>query len=353
MLFRSLKPSIAILVTLFVVGPFPAFSQQKLETADETNERLRQLANSFRGKQGDYIIGSGDLVRIEVFDVPELSREFRVSDSGYISLPLLPVRVRAGGLTAFQLEEKLAELLQGNGLVSHPQVTVFLKEQHSQPITVIGAVRHPMVYQAIRPTTLLEVVSEAGGIADDAGSVVLITRRVSQDPAPAATNENASLPTTGSETPAADSQTITVGLRDLLDSGDPKFNLPLFGGDIVRVPRAGIVYIVGAVERPGGFTLQNDGEQMSILRAIALAQGMKPSAKPNEAVIIRKDVATGKKTEMEVNLNKIMQRRAEDVRLVANDILFIPDSTGKRALRRAGEVALGLTTGIVILRGAR
>jgi protein involved in polysaccharide export with SLBB domain len=92
---------------------------------------------------------------------------------------------------------------------------------------------------------------------------------------------------------------------------------------------------------------------MSILRAIALAQGMKPSAKPNEAVIIRKDVATGKKTEMEVNLNKIMQRRAEDVRLVANDILFIPDSTGKRALRRAGEVALGLTTGIVILRGAR
>ncbi len=353
LLFRSLKPSIAILVILFVFSSFPTFSQQKLETAEETNERLRQLANSFRGKQGDYIIGSGDLVRIEVFDVPELSREFRVSESGYISLPLLPVRVRAGGLTAFQLEEKLAELLQGNGLVSHPQVTVFLKEQHSQPITVIGAVRHPMVYQAIRPTTLLEVVSEAGGIADDAGSVVLITRRMSQDPAPAATNENASPPATGSETPAADSETITVGLRDLLDSGDPKFNLPLFGGDIVRVPRAGIVYIVGAVERPGGFTLQNDGEQMSILRAIALAQGMKPSAKPNEAVIIRKDVATGKKTEMEVNLNKIMQRRAEDVRLVANDILFIPDSTGKRALRRAGEVALGLTTGIVILRGAR
>ena len=353
LLFRSLKPSIAILITLLFLGPFPAFSQQKLETAEETNERLRQLANSFRGKQGDYIIGSGDLVRIEVFDVPELSREFRVSESGYISLPLLPVRMRAGGLTAFQLEEKLAELLQGNGLVSHPQVTVFLKEQHSQPITVIGAVRHPMVYQAIRPTTLLEVVSEAGGIADDAGSAVLITRRVSQDPAPAATNENASPPTTGSETPAADSQTITVGLRDLLDSGDPKFNLPLFGGDIVRVPRAGIVYIVGAVERPGGFTLQNDGEQMSILRAIALAQGMKPSAKPSEAVIIRKDVATGKKTEMEVNLNKIMQRRAEDVRLVANDILFVPDSTGKRALRRAGEVALGLTTGIVILRGAR
>ncbi len=350
--FRSLKPSIAILVTLFVLSPLPAFSQQKLETAEETNERLRQLANAFRGKQGDYIIGSGDLVRIEVFDVPELSREFRVSESGYISLPLLPVKVRAGGLTAFQLEEKLAELLQGNGLVSHPQVTVFLKEQRSQPITVIGAVRRPMVYQVIRPTTLLEVLSEAGGIADDAGSVVMITRSANQDRAPAATNENTSMDTTDSEI-AAGSQTITVALRDLLNSGDPKFNIPLFGGDVVRVPRAGIVYVVGAVERPGGFTLQNDGEQMSVLRVIALAQGMKPSAKPNEAVIIRKDVATGKKTETEVNVNKIMQRRAEDVRLVANDILFIPDSTGKRALRRTGEVALGLTTGIVILRGAR
>jgi polysaccharide export outer membrane protein len=354
-LFRSLRPSIAILVTLFVLGPFPVFSQQKLETAEETNERLRQLANAFRGKQGDYIIGSGDLVRIEVFDVPELSREVRVSESGYISLPLLPVKVRAGGLTAFQLEEKLAELLRGNGLVSHPQVTVFLKEQRSQPITVIGAVRRPMVYQVIRPTTLLEVLSEAGGIADDAGSVVMITRGANQDRAPAATNENTSMDTmdtTDSEV-AAGSQTITVALRDLLDSGDPKFNIPLFGGDVVRVPRAGIVYVVGAVERPGGFTLQNDGEQMSVLRVIALAQGMKPSAKPNEAVIIRKDVATGKKTEMEVNLNKIMQRKAEDVHLVANDILFVPDSTGKRALRRTGEVALGLTTGIVILRGAR
>jgi polysaccharide export outer membrane protein len=352
LLFRSLKLSIAILVTLFVLGPFPVFSQQKLETAEETNERLRQLANAFRGKQGDYIIGSGDLVRIEVFDVAELSREVRVSESGYISLPLLPVKVRAGGLTAFQLEEKLAELLQGNGLVSHPQVTVFLKEQRSQPITVIGAVKRPMVYQVIRTTTLLEVLSEAGGIADDAGSVVLITRSVSQDPAPTATNENTSMDTTDSET-AAGSQTITVALRDLLDSGDPKFNIPLFGGDVVRVPRAGIIYIVGAVEHPGGFTLQNEGEQMSVLKAVALAQGMKPSAKPNQAVIIRKDVATGQKKEIGVNLNKIMQRKAEDVRLVANDILFVPDSTGKRALRRAGEVALGVTSGVVIVRGAR
>jgi polysaccharide biosynthesis/export protein len=352
LLFRPLKHSIAIVVALFALGPFSAFSQQKLETPEETNERLRQLADAFRGKQGDYIIGSGDLVRIEVFDVPELSREVRVSESGHISLPLLPVRVRAGGLTAFQLEEKLAELLQGNGLVSHPQVTVFLKEQRSQPITLIGAVRRPMVYQVIRPTTLLEVLSEAGGIADDAGSVIMITRSVNQDRAPAATNGNTSMDTTDSEI-AAGSQTITVALRDLLDSGDPKFNIPLFGGDVVRVPRAGIVYVVGAVERPGGFTLQNDGEQMSVLRVIALAQGIKPSAKPNDAVIIRKNAATGKKTEMEVNLRKIMQRKAEDVHLVANDILFVPDSTGKRALRRTGELALGLSTGIVILRGAR
>lgn len=331
------------IVVSFVLGGLPSgwAQQKKLETPQETNEKIRQLAAASLPTTGEYLVGAGDLLRVEVFDVPDVSREVRVSESGYVSLPLIPVRIRAAGLTAFQLEEKVSELLQVNGLVSHPRVTVYIKEQRSQPITVIGAVKRPMVYQALRQTTLLEVLSEAGGIADDAGSSVIVTRTVSTTLAAGETAK---------DDPAA-SQSFVISLRDLLESGDSKFNILVTGGDVVSVPRAGIVYVVGAVERPGGFVLQTDGEEMTTLKAIALAQGLKSSAKPNDAVIIRKDSATGKNQEIDVELGKIMGRKREDMPLFANDILFVPDSTGKRVLRRVGDVALGITSGLVILRG--
>ncbi|MBI3669988.1 MAG: polysaccharide biosynthesis/export family protein [Acidobacteria bacterium] len=342
---RRLGLTCAGLAALSLLVTSAAFPQQKLETPQETNERIRRLASAMHAKQGDYLVGSGDLVRIEVFDVPELSRDVRVGESGYISLPLLPVKVRASGLTAFQLEEKLAELLQTNGLVSHPQVTVFVKEQRSQPITVIGAVGHSLVYQAIRQTTLLEVLSEAGGIANDAGSTVIVTHAGSDNATgdPGAPGGNISAP------PA----TITINLNDLLESGDAKFNIPLQGGDVVTVPRAGIVYVVGAVEKPGGYVLANEQERITALKVLALAGGTKGTAKLNQAVILRKNADTGQRQEVNVDLGKILERKIEDVRLLPSDILFVPDSTGKRALRRVGDVALSLTTGLIVVRAAR
>ena len=154
----------------------PQIKLPLLQTADQTNDRIMELAVADAAKQGDYIIGSGDLLGIEVFDVPELSRDVRVNETGYLSIPLLPIKVQATGLTPFQLQDKLAELLQVNGLVTNPEVTVVVKERHSEPITVIGAVRNPVVVQAVHQTTLLEVLSQAGGIADNAGSEVVITR---------------------------------------------------------------------------------------------------------------------------------------------------------------------------------
>lgn len=337
---------LGIIVLALAQSPF-AQAQQKMETAQDINARIQALSGAYRSTGGDYHIGGGDLLKIDVFDVPDLSREVRVTESGYISLPLIPVRIRAAGLTAFQLEEKLAELLQVHGLVSHPQVTVFLAEQRSQPITVIGAVRTPKVIQAVRPMTILEVLSEAGGISDDAGSLVLITRNT-----PPAVGNASEDPASKSDVPPP-AKTFTIRLNDLLESGSPEFNVPVFGGDIISVPRAGIVYVAGAVERPGGFVLQSDREEMTALKALALAQGLRGSAKPGEAVVIRKDPATGQNQEIDINLNKIMARKAEDFRLLPNDILFVPDSTGKKVLRRMGEVALGITSGLVILRGGR
>lgn len=335
----------------------PAFSQQPKtpvspDTANkpisvvaaETNDRITQLAMASDVKQGDYIIGSGDLLGLDVFDVPELSRDVRVNETGYISLPLLPSKIRASGLTPFQLQDKLAELLQTNGLVSTPQVSVTVKEEHSQPITVIGAVKTPMVIQALRRITLLQALSQAGGIADEAGTKVIVTRSV-PDPVDA--------PATPDPSPSTEAQTFTINLSDLLQSGDSRFNIPLVGGDVVSVPRAGIIYVVGAVNHPGGFLLENDLDKMTMLKMVSLAGGTTSTAKMKNAVILRKDSETGKRDQVPVDLKKIMQLKTQDVQMQDNDILFVPDSNGLKALHRAGDVAVAVTSGVGIIAAGR
>jgi polysaccharide export outer membrane protein len=310
----------------------------------ETNDRIAQLALASDVRQGDYLIGAGDLLGIDVFDVPELSRDVRVNETGYISLPLMPSKVRAMGLTPFQLQDKLAELLQTNGLVSTPQVTVSMKEQHSQPITVIGAVKNPMVIQALRKTTLLQALSQAGGISPEAGSTVIVTRGV-MDTSDSADSADASA------TPVP--QTFTIRLSDLLDSGDSHFNIPLVVGDVVSVPRAGIIYVVGAVNKPGGFLLENDLDRMTMLKMLSLAGGTTSTAKMKKAVILRKNLDTGQRDQVPVDLSKIMHMKSQDVQLQANDILFVPDSAGLKALHRAGDVGLAVTTGVGIVAAGR
>lgn len=354
-------------VCVFLLFSGVAFSQkpalppqisdsQKVQTAREANDRIAQLALAELAQQRDYVIGSGDLLGIEVFDVAELSRDVRVNESGFVAIPLIPVKVQAGGLTAFQFQDKLAELLQVNGLVTHPQVTVTVKEQHSEPITVIGAVKAPLTIQAVHQMNLLQVLSQAGGISDDAGSKVLITRkprlpepdRTSGDP-PAAdiANTPSAIRPTGSE------NTVTIDLNDLLDSGDSKYNIPLFGGDVVTVPRAGVVYAVGAVLHPGGFVMQSDRQQLTVLKILSLAGGLATTAKPGSAVILRQPPGSSQRQQVPVDVKKILALKSEDISLRQNDILYVPDSTGKHALRRSAEVAIAIATGVAIVRVAQ
>src|SRR6202041_1726877 len=227
------KAKLASLLSLLLLCPVPAlYGQQKTETPQQTNEKIQELAAQERTKPHDVPVGTGDLLHIEVFDVRELSRDVRVGDAGDISYPLIPAKITAAGLTPFQLEQKMEQLLIENGLVTHPQVSVFVKEQNSQPVSVVGAVMKPMVYQVIRPTTLLEILAGAGGISDDAGSVVIVTRRPD---GPAARNAaaligarangsgsiNASASASSTDDPLAQTpQTITIRLQNLLESGD-------------------------------------------------------------------------------------------------------------------------------------
>jgi len=388
----------------FFTVPSIARAQQGVtvgETPQQINDRIRTLTMGSRNSAShDYVIGSGDLLDISVFDVPELSKEVRVSQSGTISIPLIPVRLRVAGLSETQAEEKIAELLEANGLVSHPEVGVAVKEHRSQPITVVGAIQHPMVYQADRDVTLLEVLAEAGGISNDAGDTVIVTRRRSfslvevanpqtapttaapgsgepppLDPpakadsaekkAEAAPNTPAfpsaeelahanpqmpSATTEANSSPSSpDSTSITINLNDLLETGDTRNNILLHAGDVVTVPHAGIVYVLGAVTRPGGFVVSNDRTQLTTMKVLSLAGGLTNIAKIQHAVIIHRD-DTGKQTETQVDLKKVLSRQSEDITMHPSDILFIPDDRTKQALIKTAEIAVGVAAGVAVVR---
>jgi polysaccharide biosynthesis/export protein len=365
--------------------PLTAYSQ-KVETPQQTNEKILQLASQARTQPVDIAIGAGDLVHIDVFDVPELSRDVRVSETGDISYPLLPGLIHVAGLNAFQLEKKMEQLFLENGLVSHPQVSVFVKEQNSQAVSVVGAVQHPMVYQVVRPTTLLQLLADAGGIADDAGGDVIITRPAQEasagpsaqketDPPradsgqasasgadPAGASGSALAPGNSADPPPASvpdpppdpaPEVIKINLQDLLNTADSGLDIAVHGGDVIRVPKAGIVYVLGpGIAAPGGYVLQGHGQDVTVLRVVALARGLTGFAKADDAVILRANPATGKRDEIPVHIKKIEKNKIPDVLVKSNDILYIPDSTGKKALARAGQAAIGIGTSVAIYRVA-
>jgi polysaccharide export outer membrane protein len=334
-----------LLAVLFVCGLQVSYGQVKSETPQHTNDQIQQLAALAQARPEGTPVGAGDLIHIDVFDVPELSRDVRVSDTGDISFPLVPGKILAAGLTTFQLEQKIEQLLVENGLVSHPQVSVFLKEQNSQPVSVVGAVNRPMIYQVIRPTTLLEILAAAGGITDDAGSQIIISR-------PARPGTPGIQPTSEKSDETADQQVITIRLQDLLESGDSKYNVSVYGGDVVSVPRAGIVYVLGAgVTQPGGYVMLSHGDQITVLKAVALAHGLTGFAKADAAVILRTNPATGQKDEIPVQIKKVENHKADDVVMKSSDILYVPDSAGRKVLARGAEAAVGIGSGIAIYRG--
>ena len=292
----------------------------------------------------DYVISADDLLEVNVFDVPEFSRTYRVSPSGSLTLPLVPAPIAAAGLTTAQLSSAIRDCLQADGLVSKAQVTVEVKESRLHSVAVTGAVKKPQIYPVFAPTTLLDVLSQAEGLSEDAGQVATVTRG---DLALAAQG----LPggQDGGQSPIA--QTLTIDLKRLLQTGDPRLNIALYPGDRVTVQRAGIIYVVGAVGRPGGFTLKNDQEQMTVLKAIALAEDLKSTAVKSRAMIIRDDGRTpSARQELPVNLSEVLQGHAPDPPMQANDILFVPDSSAKKAMRRAAEAALQIATGVIIWR---
>jgi polysaccharide export outer membrane protein len=278
-------------------------------------------------------IRSNDLVSVSIYGEPDLARTIRVGSDGAIRLPLLPQKIKADGLMPDELEKAIAGAFQSEQILVDPSVTVTVAEYHALlPVSVAGAVRNPVTFEPLGKMTLLEAVTRAGGLTPEAGPEILISRP-SQDPS------------------AAPSLVQRISVRALIDAADPAVNLTLQGGEEIRVPEAGKIFVVGNVKMPGAFPV-HDSSEATVLKALALTQGLAPYAS-NEAYIYRREAGSGSANEIPVDLNKIMQRKSPDVPLEANDILYIPDRSGKRVtmavLEKVFTFGAGLSTALLYM----
>jgi len=267
----------------------------------------------------DLVIGSGDLLEVSVYGAPEFDKlQVRVSGAGNVVLPFIG-RQRVAGLTAAEAESVVSKQLADGGYFHNPQVSVFIRDYSSQGVSVLGEVQKPGVYPLFGTRHLFDAISMAGGLTPKAGKLVTIAHR-NQTDRPLAVN-------LGSDV-----------------KGSVEGNTLLSPGDTVMVSKAGIVYVVGDVHLPGGFVMENG--HMTVLQALALAQGANPTASLNSAKVIR--TIDGKHSQMPVELKLILGAKAGDVTLAAGDILFVPASIGKSAARRSLDSILQVATGVAI-----
>jgi polysaccharide export outer membrane protein len=273
-------------------------------------------------------IGNNDLIGVTVYDAPELTRTLRVSQEGDIHLPMVKQTIHAAGLYPEDLEKAITTALIGENVLVEPVVTVAIVEYQSHPITVVGSVRMPTTFQAIGDVTLLDAISRAGGIGENAGTEVLVSRQETGSD--------------GKSTPLVQ----RIPIRSLLDGTDPSLNLHLQGGEEIRVPEAGRVYVVGQVKHPGAYYIA-DGRESSVLKALANSEGL-DSHPGSEAFIYRQEGGSGGQNEIRVELKKILNRKSPDVALEANDILYIPRSTARANAAKIAEIAIPISALIAI-----
>ena len=315
-----------------------AESKPSDSSGSSANEAAAELLNSRIGP--NYLIGPEDVVTIDVLDVPDLSKfDAQVANDGTISVPLLG-SVKAAGLTQSALRDEL-EKDWGQKYLNHPQVSLFIKDFKSRPVSVVGSVAKPgMIYLTGR-RTLVEVLAMAGGLASvgaAAGKEVYVERPGGFQDLPVVDGLSETAP-----------DKVSIELRKLLYSQDTKLNIEIQPFDIVTVSRAGIVYLAGAFNKPGGYVLDNK-DTITALEAVAMAQGLGGNARTSQARIIRRSTS-GATTESQIDLKKILESKAPDVILADNDILFVPNSNAKAISKTTLSSVVGIVSGLVIYRG--
>jgi polysaccharide export outer membrane protein len=330
------------------VGPWPVASGDSTRIAD-VNQRIltSSLASAGSASVPDqYRIGAHDAIEIEVFGVETFSGTFRVEDTGDVALPLLG-SVEAAGNTTRELEELIETRLRET-FMKDPHVTVHVSEVLSHGVSVIGSVRQPGVYQVTGRSTLLEVLALAEGLTEGAGNTVFVVRPASDrvmEASPRVIQDSLMSQEYDSLPRSHDGEVFEVDLGRLLEYGGTDANLEVLPGDIVQVRPAGLVYVVGEVNRPGGFTIP-PGAPMTVLQALAMAEGLGGTANADGAVIVRQ-AEDGSRHELPISLEEVLDGSIPPPPLRPRDVLFVP----KNGSKAFGMGVVNALVGMVTFRG--
>lgn len=276
-------------------------------------------------------VGPGDLLYLSVTNWSEVTRSYRISKDGSITLPILTHGIQVSGLSAPEIEKTVAGVLAAEKILVDPIVSANVVEYRSKAVNVAGAVHHPVTFQALGQVRLLDAIARAEGISTEAGTELLLYRAVGVD---------------------GSSEVQHIALKRLMDGSDPALNLVLRGGEQIRIPQAGKLYVLGNVKAPGAYPI-TEADGISVLKALALSQGMLPYSQ-NTAVIFRPRPGSDKRDELPVSIKEIVRHHAPDVLLSANDILYIPDNSGKKitaeVLQRLSGFGSSTVSGLLIFK---
>jgi polysaccharide export outer membrane protein len=338
---------IALLTTSFLLAspqaPVPQTPEQPAQAQPAASVRTQMTpekpAQPVQAEDiSHYLLGPDDQLKIWALGIEEITdKPVRVDPNGDIDLPVVG-KVHARGLTLEQVKGELLQRLAKE--VLKPQVSVEIVDFGSQPVSVMGAVNHPGVFQLRGRKTLMEVVSTADGLRPDAGPRVNISREVQYGPIP--------LPGAKPD-PTRKYSIAEVGVKELLAGENPSENILMLPHDVVTVPVAEAVFVMGEVKKPGEVPLKSNAG-MSVLQALASAEGLGPTPAPQSAKIVRIVPGTNERKEIPVDLKKVIAGTAEDVSMRPNDILVVPPSGPKKVAYRAIEAAIQTATGVVIWR---
>ncbi|MGH9740429.1 MAG: polysaccharide biosynthesis/export family protein [Candidatus Acidiferrales bacterium] len=320
---------LGLLAAFVVFCGTPANAQQRVDSLPPPNPPAQAPQTNAPPAYGGYMVGVGDVLQVRVVNEDDISGQYQVNSAGNIQLPLLSSPIHAAGESTFELSQKLSDALKTQGILRAPEVTIFILRSMSHNVTILGSVSRPGVYPLEKQnTTLLEAISMSGGLLTAAGPTVTIAHHADA----AETTKNPSA------TPATGSQTVDV--QRLMSGKDAALNVEVKPGDVITVSRAPIVYVVGAVVKPGAFAVQDGRHGLTVLQAIAMVEGTQSTASLGHTIIVRQSEDGSQRQEIKVNLSKIMKGKVRDPLLEANDILFVPQSGFKQGMHRAGDVAV-------------
>lgn len=307
----------------------------RMSAADKRSDGDQDVTSTAASETRSYVLGANDRIVVRCINAEELPpTPIRIDNDGQVTLPFIG-RVKLAGLSIGDAENLLADQLAK--YIRNPQVQVILAEGRSQPVSVLGAVHNPGEYQLEGHKTLTQILSMAGGLRPDAGRVLKLTRRADRGSIPVPD----SLPVGAGGVSVAE-----INVEALVRGNNPSQDVEVQPYDVISIPAADLVYVVGEVHKPGGFAMTGRNE-FSVLQAVSMAEGLQRTAAPKSARILRKTANSGR-VEIPVNLANILSGRAPDVNLQADDVLFVPNNAAKSAGMKTLDTIIQTTTGMAI-----